>query len=305
MRNAFIDELCALAAANPRIALVVGDLGFSVVEPFADRFPDRFINAGVAEQNMTSLSAGMASEGYQVFAYSIANFPTFRCAEQIRNDVAYHNLPVTMVTVGGGLAYGALGYSHHAVQDYSLMRLFPNLLIAAPGDPMEVRACLRYFAAHPQPSYLRLGKAGEPNFHAAAPALKPGQWLTVREGASSDTVLTTGAALGAAMGWVKDRPERTHRICSLPLWGMGTKFAQIEQAQAATSIVTLEDHLRDGGFGSWMMEALSVRPDLLARLRSVALDARVTGMVASQNALNLLGGLTADAVFGDEPAVKA
>ena len=109
MRNAFIHELVELAVVHDHIALVVGDLGYSVVEPFADRFPDRFVNAGVAEQNMTGLAAGMASEGYHVFTYSIANFPTFRCAEQIRNDVDHHKLPVTVVAVGGGLAYGALG----------------------------------------------------------------------------------------------------------------------------------------------------------------------------------------------------
>ena len=105
MRNAFIDELASQAHGNQRIALIVGDLGYKVVEPFADQFPERFINAGVAEQNMLGLAAGMASEGYQVFVYSIANFPTFRCAEQIRNDVDYHSLPVTVVAVGGGLAY--------------------------------------------------------------------------------------------------------------------------------------------------------------------------------------------------------
>ena len=160
MRNAFIHELVNLASSNDRIALIVGDLGFSVVEPFADCFPDRFINAGVAEQNMMGLAAGMASEGYHVFVYSIANFPTFRCAEQTPNDVDYHRLPVTVVAVGGGLAYGNLGYSHHAVQDYALMRLFPNMLIAAPGDTMEVRACLRHLTSYPQPSYIRLGKAG-------------------------------------------------------------------------------------------------------------------------------------------------
>lgn len=108
MRNAFIEELITLAQAHSNIALVVGDLGYSVVEPFAESFPDRFINAGVSEQNMASLAAGMASEGYHVFTYSIANFPTFRCAEQIRNDIDYHNLAVTTVVVGGGLAYGAL-----------------------------------------------------------------------------------------------------------------------------------------------------------------------------------------------------
>src|SRR6187431_2921481 len=117
MRNAFIEELSTLAEANDNIVLVVGDLGYSVVEPFAQRFPDRFLNAGVAEQNMTGLAAGLASEGYHVFTYSIANFPTLRCLEQIRNDVCYHVLPVTVVAVGAGLAYGNLGYSHHAVQD--------------------------------------------------------------------------------------------------------------------------------------------------------------------------------------------
>ena len=139
MRNAFIDELVQLAAANPQVALIVGDLGYSVIEPFADRFPERFINAGVAEQNMMGLAAGMASEGYHPFVYSIANFPLFRCAEQIRNDVAYHCLPVTIVAVGGGLAYGNLGYSHHAVQDYGLVRLMPSMLIAGPTSDGSAR----------------------------------------------------------------------------------------------------------------------------------------------------------------------
>ena len=150
---------------------------------------------------MTGLAAGMASEGYHVFTYSIANFPTFRCAEQIRNDIDYHRLPVTVVSVGGGLAYGALGYSHHAVQDYALMRSMPNLVIAAPGDPLEVRACLRYLVANPGPSYLRLGKAGEPCFHAEVPSLSPGQWLSVRPGSARRALLSTGAGLGTAMSW--------------------------------------------------------------------------------------------------------
>ena len=147
MRNAFIDRLEALALKNENIALVVGDLGYSVVENFARAFPDRFINAGVAEQNMAGLAAGMASEGYHVFVYSIANFPTFRCAEQFRNDIDYQGLPVTVVAVGGGLAYGAMGYSHHAVQDLALMRIMPNTLIAAPGDPVEGRIMPRVFGS--------------------------------------------------------------------------------------------------------------------------------------------------------------
>jgi len=293
VRNAFIQELVALARQHPHIALIVGDLGYSVIEPFADEFPDRFINAGVAEQNMTGLAAGMASEGYHVFTYSIANFPTFRCAEQVRNDVDYHQLPVTVVSVGGGLAYGALGYSHHAVQDYALMRTLPHMLIAAPGDPMEVRACLRYLTAHPGPSYLRLGKAGEPCFHSAVPELAPGRWLPVAEGSSAEagTLLTTGATLDLAMRQHAKAEGPKPAVHSLPLWGMASKPLQAGQIARYQRVVTLEDHLQDGGFGSWLMESALAMPELLPRIACKALDARVCGTVGSQAELNALGGL--------------
>lgn len=293
MRNAFIDELVSLASERSNIALIVGDLGYSVVEPFADRFPDRFINAGVAEQNMTSLAAGMASEGYHVFTYSIANFPTFRCAEQIRNDIDYHNLPVTVVAVGGGVAYGALGYSHHAVQDYALMRCMPNMLIAAPGDPMEVRACLRYLVAHPQPSYLRLGKAGEPCYHAAPPSVVPGQWLKVANGAvgSKKCVLTTGATLETAMKWHLEATLADAAVYSLPLWGMKSKPLQLAQLHQYDEITTVEDHLHDAGFGSWLMEAATVEQGLMGRLRTRTLSSDVCGMVGAQASLHVNGGL--------------
>ncbi len=292
MRNAFIEELVILAAENPQVALIVGDLGYSVVEPFADRFPERFVNAGVAEQNMTGLAAGMASEGYHVFTYSIANFPSFRCAEQIRNDVDYHQLPVTVVAVGGGLAYGALGYSHHAIQDYALFRTFPNMTIAAPGDPFEVRACMRWLVANPRPSYLRLGKAGEPVFHAEIPTVEPGHWLTVAPGDCNDTLLATGATLGIAMDRQRlAMPGSRPAVATLPLWGMSAKPTQAAQVQLCERVTTLEDHLRDGGFGSWLMEAVADSPELLARLRAEALDPRVCGTVGSQSTLNALGGL--------------
>ena len=294
MRNAFIEELVSLATQYPHIALVVGDLGYSVIEPFADRFPDRFINAGVAEQSMTGLASGMASEGYHVFTYSIANFPTFRCAEQIRNDVDYHLLPVTVVSIGGGLAYGALGYSHHAVQDYALMRSFPNLLIAAPGDPMEVRACMRYLVANPQPSYLRLGKAGEPCIHTEVPEVSPGKWLSVRKGDTGRaTYLTTGATLDLVNQMLINNPSLESRsLKSMPLWSMKAKEAQAQQIDNYESVTTVEDHLMDGGFGSWLLEAASIRPELLARIKIKALDSKICGMVAKQSTMNMLGGLT-------------
>lgn len=291
MRNAFIDELVQLARKNPRIALVVGDLGYSVIEPFADEFPDRFINAGVAEQNMTGLAAGMASEGYHVFTYSIANFPIFRCAEQIRNDVDYHKLAVTVVAVGGGLAYGPLGYSHHAVQDYAFMRTMPNMLIAAPGDPFEVRACMRYLTENPGPSYLRLGKAGEPTVHPKVPEVSPGRWLKIAgEHECSCAIISTGAALGYALNLYEHKAHGECAVFSLPLWGMGAKSLQSKMVGAFDDVVTLEDHLLDGGFGSWLMESI-VATKCATRVRPIALSAEVCGTVGSQAELNRLGGL--------------
>lgn len=294
MRNAFIDELVEAAEKNDNIVLVVGDLGYGVVELFAKRFPQRFFNSGVAEQNMMGLAAGLASEGFHVFVYSIANFPTFRCAEQIRNDVDYHNLPVTVVAVGGGLAYGNLGYSHHAVQDYALMRVMPNMLIAAPGDPMEVRACMRYIINNPQPSYLRLGKAGEPCVHTEVPEVFPGKWLSIRQGKKcGDTYLTTGATLEFVNQMLAKNPGlRDWSFNSMPLWSMKVKEAQAQQVENFATIFTVEDHLMDGGFGSWLLEATSIRPDLLARIKIKSLDAKVCGMVGKQYTLNKQGGLT-------------
>jgi transketolase len=291
VRNAFVQELCALAAQHPNIALVVGDLGYSVVEPFQAAFPDRFFNAGVAEQNMTGLAAGLASEGYHVFTYSIANFPTFRCAEQLRNDVAYHGLSVTVVTVGGGLAYGALGYSHHAVQDYALIRTLPGMTIAAPGCPMEVRSCIRYLVANPGPSYLRLGKAGEPAIHIEPPDLAPGRWVPIKLcGVERRAFLATGAALSAALVWADVAEYRDYAVFSLPLWGMGAKSVQESQLGAFDEVITLEDHLNDGGMGSWLLEAANAS-NSKCRVRIRGLDATVCGEVGSQSTLNRIGGL--------------
>ena len=191
MRNKFIEVLVKEAKKNDKIVLIIGDLGYNVVEPFQEQFPDRFFNAGICEQNMASMAAGLASEGFHVFIYSIANFPTFRCAEQLRNDIGYHNLNVTVVTVGGGLSYGNLGYSHHAIQDLGLIRLFPEFKILAPGDPNETIACMKNLFNSNGPSYLRLKKAGEPNYNSEDVLLKEGVWNKIISSKNNKIFLTT------------------------------------------------------------------------------------------------------------------
>jgi len=286
MRNAFIDELIKAARVREDIVLIIGDLGYSVIEPFADEFPDRFFNAGIAEQNMMGMAAGMASEGMHVFTYSIGNFPTWRCAEQIRNDVDYHNLSVTNVVVGGGVAYGSLGYSHHAIQDYALMRSLPNMLIAAPGDPMETRACMHYLLEHAGPSYLRLGKAGEANYHLSQPEISPGRWLKVRKGSDKHVLLSTGFGLQIAMKLIHTDEYSDRTVYSMPLWSMEAKSIQASQIQPYKEIITIEDHLQDCGFGSWLLESIvNSNDDLMQKIKLMALGQDVCSTFADQQSL--------------------
>ncbi len=182
MRTAFIETLFELAKEDKRVTLVVGDLGFGVVTRFMQELPGQFVNAGVAEQNMTGMAAGMAMSGKIVFTYSIANFPVLRPLEQIRNDVCYHNANVKIVSVGGGLGYGSLGPSHHATEDLAIMRVLPNMIVLAPNDPIETRLAVKAVADHKGPCYLRLGRAGEPIVHSGDVPFQLGKAILVRQG---------------------------------------------------------------------------------------------------------------------------
>lgn len=163
MRTSFIQSL--MEKSDNKTYLLVGDVGYSVIEPFVEKFPEQYLNTGVAEQNMTGMAAGLALEGFKVFTYSIANFNTIRCLEQIRNDICYHNLDVTVVSVGGGFVYGSAGYSHHAIQDISMLGSLPNITLLLPADSSEASYCMKYAFDHACPKYLRLSKNGEKVFH--------------------------------------------------------------------------------------------------------------------------------------------
>jgi len=279
MRTAFIQELILQARKNPKIFLVVGDLGFSVVEPFAKEFPDRFLNAGVAEQNMTGVAAGLASEGYHVFTYSIANFPTLRCLEQIRNDVCYHNLPVTVVSVGAGMAYGNLGYSHHAVQDLAIMRTLPNITVFSPADPGETRECVQWLSFNPRPSYLRIGKAGEPDLHSLR-GIFDGP-LRVCEGRPDAAIVATGSILKLALDFASEKaPEKRPTVFSMPLIKpLSSEF--LEKLQGFKKIIALEEHVREGGLFAALCEVLSPT----SHIKSISISEEMKNVVGSQDYL--------------------
>ncbi len=257
MRTAFIEQLCALAEQDERIWLVCGDLGYSVLEVFRDRFPNRYLNAGVAEQNMTGIAAGLAMAGKVVFTYSIANFPIMRCLEQIRNDICYHRLDVKVVAVGGGLAYGSLGYSHHGVEDLAVMSVLPHMTVVAPGDPTEARAATAAIAATPGPAYLRLGKAGEPILHRQAIRFVLGQAIQVQDGQHL-SILTTGGVLGIAIEAARllDASGCSVRLLSMPsLVPLDVEAIQ-RAARDTGAILTVEEH-GTGGLGTMVAEVLA------------------------------------------------
>tara|TARA_B100000575_G_C23107640_1_gene639467 strand:- start:882 stop:1760 length:879 start_codon:yes stop_codon:yes gene_type:complete len=285
MRERFIFKLIEQAKLNTKIFLIVGDLGYSVVEPFKELFPDRFLNVGVAEQNLAGIAAGLASEGMQVFVYSIGNFPTFRCAEFIRNDIDYHKLPVTIVAVGSGLSYGNLGYSHHAIQDYGLIRMMQNFLIYSPSDEIQLESCLDHLFKNPGPSYLRIDKNVKSKIHSNQIKIKPGRWVNLtKDKTKKNTFLITGNTSEYANLLVKKSKFKDFQIHSLPIWGLKLKKYQNNQLKSFDKVITIEDHLHDNGFGSWLLESVYSR--YKNKIESFALSDRVIGKVGDQKYLN-------------------
>ncbi len=257
MRNTFVEHLIHKAESDERVFLVVGDLGFSVVEPFIERFPDRFLNAGVAEQNMTSVAAGLAREGYRPFTYSIGNFSTLRCLEQIRNDVCYHKLPVCVVAVGGGYMYGPLGPTHHATEDIAAMRVLPGMRVFVPFGKTSTRLAVDEVLAEDQPAYLRLGRADVEIEPTGGNGITPVAVIPGRERA----VISVGQIAKATLALAEERKADLFAWCRVnPL----PEDALRELAERYCDILLVEDHQRNGG-------AFSAFSEFTSRLKSASI----------------------------------
>lgn len=262
MRDTVIHKLIDMGKCDKNIELITGDLGFGVLKPFWETLPDQFVNAGIAEQNMTGLAAGMALEGKKVFTYSIGNFPTLRCLEQIRNDCAYHNANVNIICVGGGYVYGSLGMSHHATEDIAILRALPDVTVICPGDPAEAAAAVEKIANTEGTCYLRLGRGGEKTINANITEFEIGKAYKLRDAKNFDkkvAVFSTGAIL-----------EETSKACDM-LESAGIAVEQysfptvkpidkkvIEScADRFDHIFTVEEHNIVGGFGGAVAEVMA------------------------------------------------
>lgn len=296
MRDTFVRTLIALAKENSDIELVTGDLGFGVLKPFWEQLPDQFVNAGIAEQNMTSLAAGMALEGKTVFTYSIGNFPTLRCLEQIRNDCAYHRANVKIVCVGGGFVYGSLGMSHQATEDIAVMRALPDVAVLCPGDPAEAEAATKAIASYPGTCYLRLGRGGEKRIRDRMDCFEIGKALPVHDG-ERIAIFSTGAVFEEILGaeTVLAAHDLHPAVWTFPTVKPIDRETIARCAKEFDLIVTVEEHNLSGGFGSAVAEVLAELP-IHARLKRIGLHDAYCTAVGNQKYLRAQFGLDADGI---------
>lgn len=297
MRDLFLKTFLEEADNNPNAMLLTGDLGFSVLEPFANKYPAQYLNVGVAEQNMTGIATGLAQEGKCVVTYSIGNFPTLRPLEQIRNDAAYHNANVKVVCVGGGFSYGALGMSHHATEDLAILRALPNVTVLAPATDNEVIAATQYMMNNPGVFYLRLERASAPMPAGADNApVEIGKLRIVREGKDVTFIACGGvvsAAIGAADILEKDgistRVISAHTIKPFDIEGL-------RNALNTKALITVEEHTVLGGLGGTVAEAALEIGGVLPKFIRVGISDTYTAIVGDQNYLKDIYGLNAESL---------
>ncbi len=274
MRNTLVKTLTEEALKDNTIMLLTGDLGFNVLNKFYDVLPQQYVNAGISEQNMTSVAAGLALSGKKVFTYSIGNFSTLRCFEQIRNDICYHNANVKVVSLAAGFAYGPLGMSHHATEDIACMRSLPNMRVFSPADPLETIAVTKAAITSDGPCYIRLGKGGEPNLREAFDIenFEVGKAYQLRDGKANVCIFSTGSVTKEAILAAEQLKDRG----SIPVYTFPTVKPIDEEfiracAERYDAILTLEEHNIVGGLGGAVAEVLAENP---SRARLIRLGLR-------------------------------
>ena len=293
MRKAFNQELLQIAEKDPRVFMILADIGYGEIEPFARRFPDRYVNCGVMEQNMTGVACGIAMEGNIAITYSIANFPTLRCLEQIRNDVCYHNANVKIVIIGGGVSYGPLGISHHSTEDIAIMRSLPNMVVLAPCDKQEAEAATRAMLAHDGPVYYRCGYVGEKDIHHGAIDFELGKAIEVEQGNDCTVIFTGPIGLDAQYAVEAVRKQGIHcRLLSMHTIKPIDREAIVKAAKETGRIVTVEEHNLSGGLGSAVAEVLADEGCLNAKFKRLALPDVFVHEVGSQQYLKDIHGLS-------------
>lgn len=286
MRKAFIGYLTNAAKKNKDIYLLTADLGFSVFEGFRERFPDRFINVGVAEANMAGVAAGLALCAKTVFIYSIAPFVTLRCFEQVRNDICYQHLKVCLIGVGGGFSYGSAGMTHFALEDIAVMRTLSNMTVVCPADAEETKAALTGFLRQKGPFYLRIGKGNDPVVHDRAFKFTIGKGCILQEGRAL-TIIATGGMVSTALAVARklSKQGKGVRLISMHTIKPIDKELILSSAQITKAIFTIEEHGLIGGLGSAVAEVLAESCSKKILFKRIAYTANAPMAAGSQDYL--------------------
>jgi transketolase len=296
VRAAFVSTLAALAERDERILLLTGDLGFMALEPFSERFPDRFFNVGVAEQNMVGLATGLAESGFIPFVYSIATFASLRAYEFIRNGPVAHRLPVRIAGVGGGFEYGSAGHTHHGLEDIGALRLQPGLAVLSPADPAQTRAALQATWDLDGPVYYRLGKDDRLVVPGLEGRFRLGRSELVREGGDV-LVLAAGSLASEAVAACDELQslgiEATLAVVStlnpVPLADLRELLSRFSSA------VTVEGHYVNGGLGTIAAEVIAEN-GLPCRLTRLGVKDGPDGVSGSLSYLLRRHGLSREAI---------
>lgn len=306
MRDTFVKTLVELAKEDKNIELVTGDLGFGVLKPFWEQCPDQFTNAGIAEQNMTSMAAGMALEGKTVFTYSIGNFPTLRCLEQIRNDCAYHKANVKVVCIGGGFVYGSLGMSHQATEDLAILRALPDIVVMAPADLVEAEECTKALAKYKGTAYLRLGRGGEKRIHEKIENFQIGKAIKVHDG-EKVAIFSTGAIFEEVTTAYDELKRRGNNptVYTFPTVKPIDRNLIESVSMNHDLVVTVEEHNIVGGFGGAVAEVMAEMPNKQARLLRIGLNDEYSVRAGNQKYLRTQYGMDSMAIVERIKAVSA
>ncbi len=256
MRDAFSSSLVRLALTDPKVLLLTGDHGYALFDEFRKRCSGQYINAGIAEQNMVGMAAGLARVGFRPFVYGLAAFIPVRVVEQIKLDIAHDELPVVLLGDGAGFVYSHLGTSHQSTEDIACTRAIPNLKILSPADRFEMTACMDYAYATKGPVYLRMGKSDRGDVHdAPLPNLQSGRLLKVRKGRHDcPALIATGSMVRAALDMSK---EKNLTVWSAPVLKPLNAEDVCAVASAASGLVTLEEHSVLSGLGAAVSEITS------------------------------------------------
>ena len=296
MRKQLCDALLE-RSSRPEMVFLTGDLGFMALEALRDSMASRFINAGVAEQNMVSVAAGLAKQSLEVWVYSIAPFCYARPFEQIRNDICFHELRVKLIGNGGGYGYGVMGPTHHAIEDYGVLLTLPNMSVYVPVFDEDVPAVIARAGDSKTATYIRLGR-GEPPKGYVVPAYAP--WRQLCRG-GGPVVIAVGPLAGTYIETFQQLDSATRPnlwvVAELPIEQNPLPPELMEQIRGTTQLCVAEEHVRRGGFASELTLHLANRGIALPRFVHLHARAHHYSRYGSQPFLRRLSSLDAPSML--------